>query len=159
CWIALLHGGGDDDPLILQIKEAQPSALEAHLTHSNYENHGQRVVEGQRLMQAASDLFLGWCREAGSGCHYYWRQLRDMKGSADINAQSLDSFLAYAQLCGITLARAHARSGDAAAISGYLGKGNEFAHALARFASAYADQNDQDHAALQHAISEGRVRA
>ena len=127
CWIALLDGGGDDDPLILQIKEADASVLEAHLQPSAYPNHGHRVVEGQRFMQAASDMFLGWSSDPAGGTHYYWRQLRDMKVSADINAQPLSTFLAYAELCGMTLARAHARSGDAAAISGYLGKGKTFA--------------------------------
>jgi uncharacterized protein (DUF2252 family) len=159
CWIALLDGGHDDDPLILQVKEADPSVLETHLQPSVYRNHGRRVVEGQRLMQAASDMFLGWSSDPSGGTNYYWRQLRDMKISADINGQPLSAFLAYAELCGMTLARAHARSGDAAAISGYLGKGNEFAHALARFATTYADQNDLDHAALQQAIKDGRVHA
>jgi hypothetical protein len=159
CWIALLDGGGDDDPLILQIKEADASVLEAHLKPSTYQHHGQRVVEGQLLMQAASDMFLGWSSDPPGGSDYYWRQLRDMKGSPDINGQPLNAFLAYAELCGVTLARAHARSGDAAAISGYLGKGSEFGHALARFAANYADQNDRDHAALQQAIDEGRVHA
>ena len=156
CWIALLDGGGADDPLILQVKEAEASVLEQHLQPSEYQEHGRRVVEGQRLMQAASDMFLGWSRDA-DGRDYYWRQLRDMKASADIDAQTLDAFLGYAQLCGVTLARAHARSGDAAAISGYLGKGNEFGKALARFAETYADQNERDHAALQQAITAGRV--
>ena len=159
CWIALLDGGGDDDPLILQVKEADASVLEAHLQPSTYLNHGHRVVEGQRLMQAASDMFLGWSSDPAGGTHYYWRQLRDMKLSADINAQPLSAFLAYAELCGITLARAHARSGDAAAISGYLGKGKTFADALARFATTYADQNDRDHAALHQAIKDGRIPA
>ena len=159
CWIALLDGGGDDDPLLLQVKEAEASALEAHLQPSVYENHGHRVVEGQRLMQAASDLFLGWTRDPAHGHDYYWRQLRDMKGSADIDRAPLDTFLNYAELCGMTLARAHARSGDAAAISGYLGNGETFASALARFAITYADQNERDHAALQQAIKDGRVPA
>jgi uncharacterized protein (DUF2252 family) len=159
CWIALLDGGGDDDPLLLQVKEAEASVLEAHLRRSVYNNHGRRVVEGQRLMQAASDLFLGWTRDPAGGHDYYWRQLHDMKASADIDGQPLTTFLSYAELCGITLARAHARSGDAAAISGYLGKGNEFAKALARFATAYANQNDRDHAALQQAIKDGRIPA
>jgi uncharacterized protein (DUF2252 family) len=159
CWIALLDGGGDDDPLILQVKESEASVLEPHLQPSPYENHGRRVVEGQRLMQAASDLFLGWTRDPAGGHDYYWRQLRDMKASADVDGQPLNAFLFYAELCGVTLARAHARSGDAAAISGYLGKGNVFAKALGRFAAAYADQNDHDHAALQQAIKEGRVPA
>jgi uncharacterized protein (DUF2252 family) len=159
CWIALLDGGGHNDPLILQVKEAEASVLEAHLQPSAYENHARRVVEGQRLMQAASDLFLGWTRDPAGGHDYYWRQLRDMKVSADIAGQPLNSFLSYAELCGVTLARAHARSGDAAAISGYLGNGNEFAKALARFATTYADQNDRDHAALQLAIKDRRVPA
>jgi uncharacterized protein (DUF2252 family) len=159
CWIALLDGGGDDDPLILQVKEAEASVLEGHLEPSSYENRGRRVVEGQWLMQAASDLFLGWTRDPARGHDYYWRQLRDMKASADIDAQPLTTFLSYADLCGLTLARAHARSGDAAAISGYLGKGNEFAQALGRFANSYADQNDRDHAALRQAIKDGRVSA
>ena len=108
-------------------------------------------------MQAASDVFLGWTRDPAGDRDYYWRQLRDMKASADVDAQPLNTFLGYAQLCGVTLARAHARSGDAAAISGYLGKGNEFGQALARFATTYADQNERDHAALQQAIKDGRV--
>jgi uncharacterized protein (DUF2252 family) len=159
CWIALLDGGGHDDPLILQVKQAEQSVLEPHLQPSAYENCGRRVVEGQRLMQAASDLFLGWTRDPDTGHDYYWRQLRDMKASADVDGQPVPTFFAYAELCGVTLARAHARSGDAAAISGYLGKGNEFSKALARFALAYADQNDRDHAALQQAITDGRVPA
>jgi uncharacterized protein (DUF2252 family) len=159
CWIALLEGGGDDDPLLLQVKQAEASVLEAHLETSEYDNCGRRVVEGQRLMQAASDLFLGWSRDPDGGPDYYWRQLRDMKISADVNALPLNSFLAYADLCGVTLARAHARSGDAAAISGYLGKGNELAHGLARFGAAYARQTDLDHAALLAAIDDGRVPA
>ena len=115
CWIALLNGGSeDDDPLILQVKEADASILEAHLQPSDYRNHGRRVVEGQLLLQAASDMFLGWSSDPVGGTNYYWRQLRDMKASADINAQPLRAFLAYAELCGMTLARAHARSGDAA---------------------------------------------
>jgi len=133
--------------------------LERHLGASTYDNHGRRAVEGQRLMQAASDLFLGWSRDESSGDDYYWRQLRDMKSSADVDGQPLNTFLGYAQVCAIALARAHARSGDAAAIAGYLGKGNEFGKALARFALAYAKQNEQDHAALQQAIADGRVDA
>jgi uncharacterized protein (DUF2252 family) len=159
CWIALLEGGGDDDPIILQIKEAQASVLEPHVGRSTYKNHARRVVEGQRLMQAASDLFLGWTHDDTSGVDYYWRNLRDMKVSADVNAQPTDTFLAYAELCGATLARAHARSGDAAAISGYLGKGDVFGKALGRFAISYADQNARDHAALVQAVKDGRVPA
>jgi uncharacterized protein (DUF2252 family) len=159
CWIALLDGGGDDDPLILQVKEAGASVLEPHLQPSAYDNHGRRVVEGQRLMQAASDLFLGWSRDEETDRDYYWRQLRDLKSSADVAGQPVATFFAYAELCAVTLARAHARSGDAAAISGYLGKGSDFAHALARFSLAYADQNERDHAALRQAIDEHRLEA
>jgi uncharacterized protein (DUF2252 family) len=159
CWIALLEGGGADDPLILQIKEAEASVLEPHLGRSGYDNHARRVVEGQRLMQAASDLFLGWTHDETSGADYYWRNLRDMKVSADVNALPTNSFLNYAELCGGTLARAHARSGDAAAISGYLGKGDVFGKALGRFATSYADQNALDHEALVQAIKDGRVTA
>jgi uncharacterized protein (DUF2252 family) len=159
CWIALLEGGAGDDPLILQVKEAQRSVLEPFVGQSAYPHHGQRVVEGQRLMQAASDLFLGWSQDDVEGIHYYWRQLRDMKGSADIASQTLETFVAYAGLCGTTLARAHARSGDAAAISGYIGGGDDLGKAFARFAIAYADQNEQDHAALVDAIASGRLPA
>src|SRR3989440_10131308 len=159
CWIALLEGGGDDDPIILQIKEAQASVLEPHLRRSAYKNHARRVVEGQRLMQAASDLFLGWTHDETSGVDYYWRNLRDMKVSADVNAQPTNTFLAYAELCGATLARAHARSGDAAAISGYLGKGDVFGKALGRFAISYAVFCLQKKAALVQAIKDGLVPA
>jgi uncharacterized protein (DUF2252 family) len=157
CWIALLEGGAADDPLLLQIKEAEASVLEPHLRRSPYRNHARRVVEGQRLMQAASDLFLGWTHDDTSDVDYYWRNLRDMKASADINGQPTNTFLAYADLCGVTLARAHARSGDAAVISGYLGKGGAFGKALGNFAVVYADQNARDHAALVKAIQDGRL--
>jgi thiamine monophosphate kinase len=110
-------------------------------------------------MQAASDLFLGWTHDETSGVDYYWRNLRDMKASADVNAQPTNTFMAYGELCGATLARAHARSGDAAAISGYLGKGNAFGRALGRFAISYADQNARDHAALVQAIKDGKLPA
>jgi uncharacterized protein (DUF2252 family) len=159
CWIALLEGGAADDPLLLQIKEAEASVLEPYLGRPAYRNHARRVVEGQRLMQAASDVFLGWTHDETSNVDYYWRNLRDMKVSADINTQPTNTFLAYAGLCGLTLARAHARSGDAAAISGYLGKGDVFGKALGRFAVAYADQNARDHAALVEAIKDGQVPA
>ncbi|HEV3134654.1 MAG TPA: DUF2252 domain-containing protein [Acidimicrobiia bacterium] len=159
CWIALLEGGGHDDPLILQIKEAQESVLEPHLGRSAYDNHARRAVEGQRFMQAASDMFLGWTHDDTSGVDYYWRNLRDMKVSANVNALTTNAFLSYAELCGGTLARAHARSGDAAGISGYLGKGDAFGKALGRFATTYADQNALDHEALVQAIKDGRVPA
>jgi uncharacterized protein (DUF2252 family) len=159
CWIALLEGGGADDPLMLQIKEAQPSVLEPHLGESTYDNHARRVVEGQRLMQAASDLFLGWTHDDASSVDYYWRNLRDMKASANVNALPTSTFLNYAELCGGALARAHARSGDAAVISGYLGKGDVFGTALGRFATAYADQNARDHEVFVRAIADGKVEA
>jgi uncharacterized protein (DUF2252 family) len=159
CWIALLEGGGHDDPLILQIKEAQASVLEPYLGRSAYDNHARRAVEGQRFMQAASDMFLGWTHDETSDVDYYWRNLRDMKVSANINALGTNPFLSYAELCGGTLARAHARSGDAAGISGYLGKGDAFGKALGRFATTYADQNALDHEALVQAIKDGRVPA
>jgi uncharacterized protein (DUF2252 family) len=159
CWIALLEGGGHDDPLMLQIKEAQASVLEPHLGRSAYDNHARRAVEGQRFMQAASDMFLGWTHDETSGVDYYWRNLRDMKVSANINSLGGNAFLSYAELCGGTLARAHARSGDAAGISGYLGKGDVFGKALGRFATTYADQNARDHEALVQAIKDGRVPA
>ena len=159
CWIALLEGGAGDDPLMLQVKEAQASVLEAHLPDSVYDNHARRVVEGQRLVQAASDIFLGWTHDDVSGVDYYWRQLRDMKGSANVDGQPVETFVGYAELCGVTLARAHARSGDSAAIAGYLGKGDDFGKALGRFAVTYADQNERDHAALVQAIADGALPA
>jgi hypothetical protein len=133
--------------------------LEPHLGPSAYDNHARRVVEGQRLMQAASDLFLGWTHDQTAGVDYYWRNLRDMKVSVDVNALPTNTFLNYAELCGGTLARAHARSGDAVAISGYLGKGDVFGKAMGRFATSYADQNALDHAALVEAIEDGRLPA
>jgi hypothetical protein len=110
-------------------------------------------------MQAATDIFLGWTHDGSTDIDYYWRQLRDMKGSADVDAQPVDAFVGYAELCGVTLARAHARSGDSAAISGYLGKGDDFGKALGRFAITCADQNERDHAALVEAIADGAIPA
>lgn len=159
CWIVLLDGSGDDDSLILQVKEAQASVLEPWLEPTPYDNHGRRVVEGQRLTQAASDLFLGWTRAARSGVDYYWRQLRDMKLSADLAGMGTPDFGAYAVLCGATMARAHARSGDVYAILGYIGTGDVLGAALARFAQSYADQNELDHAALVQAVTDGVVPA
>jgi uncharacterized protein (DUF2252 family) len=150
--------GADDDPLFLQVKEARPSVLEPFASASRYENRGQRVVEGQRLMQAASDLFLGWTHGAG-GRHFYVRRLRDVKLKPSVELMKPRSLEAYAVLCGWALARAHARSGDAAAIAGYIGKSQTFDAALARFALTYADQNDADHAALVAAVRDGRIEA
>ncbi|CAB4622798.1 unannotated protein [freshwater metagenome] len=151
CWVALLVGREDGDPLFLQIKEAEPSVLERHLGASRYPTQGQRVVEGQRLMQATSDIFLGWVRAPGLDDRqhdYYFRQLWDAKASADVETMSPDHLRIYAKLCAYTLARGHARSGDSIAISAYLGGGKAFAAAMTRFADAYADQNEADHEAF-----------
>ena len=161
-WIVLMLGNDDGDPLLLQAKEAEASVLEPFLGKSRYANHGQRVVEGQRLMQSASDVLLGWIKSSGLdgvSRDYYVRQLWDGKGSAVIEAMRPSTMASYARLCGWTLARAHARSGDAVAIAGYLGSGDRFDRALARFAESYADQNERDYAALQAAVESGRVKA
>ncbi len=157
CYIALLFSE-DNHPLILQVKEACPSVLEPYTAKSQYENQGQRVVTGQRLMQSSSDIFLGWTRGRG-GNNFYLRQLRDMKFSLPIEGVSAVQLQRYAEFCGWTLARAHAKSGDAATISGYLGKGDQFDLALGEFAIAYADQTERDHAALVDAVKTGRVEA
>jgi uncharacterized protein (DUF2252 family) len=161
-WVALFTGAGDDDPLFLQAKEAQASVLEPHLGSSRFNNHGRRVVEGQRLMQAAGDIFLGWCPAVGVDGrerHYYLRQLWDWKRSAEVESMTPKAMEIYARMCGWTLARAHARSGDRIAIAAYLGAGDVFDHALADFAERYADQTERDHAALVEAIGSGRVEA
>ncbi|OPF20058.1 hypothetical protein B1L04_00880 [Microcystis aeruginosa KW] len=157
CYIALLFSE-DNHPLILQVKEACPSVLEPYTAKSQYENQGQRVVTGQRLMQSSSDIFLGWTR-GRRGNNFYLRQLRDMKFSLPIEGVSAVQLQRYAEFCGWTLARAHAKSGDAATISGYLGKGDQFDLALGEFAIAYADQTERDHAALVDAVKTGRVEA
>lgn len=157
CFIVLLVGANNDDPLFLQIKEACPSVLESYLPRSPYRNHGRRVVHGQHLMQAASDIFLGWGKTEVA--HFYVRQLRDMKGSSSITGMSPQKLESYAALCAWALARAHARTGDAPAIFGYLGSGKVFDQALVRFASAYADQNERDHEALVNAVKSGRIEA
>ena len=146
CYVALLLGNGPDDPLFLQIKQAQASVYERYLGRSAYANHGQRVVIGQRLMQASSGIFLGWTRLRSFD--FYIRQLRDMKLSVDISTLSEGGFNEYAKFCGWALARAHARSGDSAMISGYLGQKDVFDQAIATFAEHYADQAERDHAAL-----------
>jgi uncharacterized protein (DUF2252 family) len=157
CYVALLLGSHDEDPLFLQIKEARRSVLEQALGRAHYANHGERVVTGQRIMQAASDLFLGWGR-VGRG-HYYVRQLRDMKCSVDLDDLDSGELTDYASLCAWAVAGGHARAGDAAAISGYLGKGDGFDEAIATFACAYADQTERDHATLVAAVKSGRIRA
>jgi uncharacterized protein (DUF2252 family) len=157
-FVVLLEGRDRDDPMFLQVKEAGASVLERHVPPSTYEHHGHRVVSGQRLMQAASDIFLGWFRGTG-GRDFYWRQLKDMKGSAKVEDMSPDELVLYADLCGWVLARAHARSGDRVRISGYLGKSERFDEAIADFAQAYADQTERDHASLCAAIKSGRLSA
>ena len=159
-WIVLMLGRDDADPLFLQLKEAQASVLEPFLGKSAFAKHGQRVVEGQRLTQAASDIMLGWIRVPtgdGEALDFYMRQLWDGKGSAVVEVMNPTGMKVYAELCGWTLAKAHARSGDAIAIGSYLGGGDSFDRALAEFAEAYADQNAQDYDALAAAGASGRV--
>jgi uncharacterized protein (DUF2252 family) len=157
-YVVLLEGRDENDPLFLQVKEAGTSVLENYVKSNTYEHHGHRVVAGQRLMQAASDIFLGWFRGTG-GRDFYWRQLKDMKGSANVEGMSPDELVLYGGLCGWTLARAHARSGDRVEIAGYLGKSERFDRAIADFARAYADQTERDHAALCAAVKSGRLPA
>ena len=161
-WILLMLGRDDQDPLFLQAKEAQESVLERFVGKSKHTNHGQRVVAGQRLMQAASDIFLGWQRVPGFDGQvrdYYIRQLRDWKGSAEVDTMASSVMALYSRICGATLARAHARSGDRIAIAAYLGKGDAFDLAIADFSSAYADQNERDYQAMVDAVSSGRLVA
>jgi len=160
-FVLLMLGRDDSDPLFLQVKQAETSVLEPFLGRSRYASHGQRVVEGQRLMLAASDIFLGWIRMTGvDGLKrdFYVRQLWDGKGSAEVEAMDAKQLAFYAGLCSWTLARAHARSGDPIAIASYLGTGPTFDRALATFAEAYADQNEADYAALKAAADSGRVQ-
>jgi uncharacterized protein (DUF2252 family) len=159
-WIILLLGRDDRDPLFLQAKEAQASVLEPYVGKSRYANAGQRVVEGQRLMQAASDIFLGWERTEGlDGVRrdFYLRQLRDWKGSWPPEGMTVEAMTVYGRICARALARAHARSGDRIAIAAYLGKGDQFDRAIATFAERYADQNERDYEALQSAAKQKRV--
>ena len=161
-WIALMDGGDGVDPLFLQAKEAQPSVLVKYAGRSQYSNQGERVVAGQHLMQAQSDIFLGWTRIAapdGADRDFYVRQLRDWKFSAPIEMMLPSGMAVYAWLCGWTLARAHARSGDRIALAAYLGGSDRFDQAIADFAESYADQNEDDFAALQLAVQEGRAEA
>jgi len=157
CAVALMMAA-EDDPLFLQIKEAGPSVLETLVGKSTYPHHGERVVVGQHLMQAASDLFLGWT-QGRAGRNFYVRQLRDMKIKPPVELFSPSALSDYATLCGWTLARAHARSGDPAMMAGYMGKSDIFDKAVAVFSKAYADQAEQDHAVFEKAIREGRVEA
>jgi len=158
-FIVLLQGRDQGDPLFLQIKEATASVLEAHLPHSRYRQHGQRVVEGQRMMQAASDIYLGWTKGLDVNRHFYWRQLRDMKGSALVEAMIPVGLTYYARICGWTLARAHARSGDPVAIAAYLGGSDAFDTSITDFSQRYADQNEKDYQQFAGAVASGRLEA
>jgi uncharacterized protein (DUF2252 family) len=157
CYVMLMFSE-ENHPLILQVKEARRSVLEPYTQASVYDNQGQRVVMGQRLMQSSSDIFLGWVR-GRLGYDFFLRQLRDMKFSVPIEGINAAQLTRYAGYCGWTLARAHAKSGDAATISGYLGKGEQFDSAMGDFAVAYADQTERDHAALVEAVKQGRITA
>jgi uncharacterized protein (DUF2252 family) len=163
CWVLLMLGRDQGDPLFLQIKEAGPSVLEPLLGESAFAQPGRRIVEGQRLTQAASDIFLGWIRSDeeldGGSRNFYVRQLWDWKGSVDLETILPAGLAGYAQACGWTLGRAHARSGDRIAIAAYLGKGDHFDRAVADFAAAYADLNQRDHQALMDAVADGRIAA
>ena len=156
CAVILLMAA-ENDPLFLQLKEARASVLEAYAGKSAYSNHGQRVVMGHRLMQSASDIFLGWT-EGREGRQFYIRQLRDAKIKPMVDTFSASDLAVYAQWCGYSLARSHARSGDAAVISGYLGESDIFDKAIADFSVAYADQTERDHAALKKAAQKGRLK-
>jgi uncharacterized protein (DUF2252 family) len=161
-WILLLTTGVEAEALLLQAKQAQASVLAEYAGASGYTNQGERVVAGQRLMQATSDIFLGWLHVRANGdreVDYYVRQLRDWKVSAPIEQMQPRGLVLYARLCGWTLARAHARCGDRMAISAYLGKSAKFDNAIADFAETYADQNEKDHASLAAAVAAGRVAA
>ncbi len=154
----LLSGGGEDDPLFLQVKQAEASVLERFLAPSPYPTHGQRVVAGQRSLQATSDVMLGWL-VGPMGRHHYVRQLQDLKGSAVVEAMTADDLSNWGELCGWALARGHARSGEPSAIAAYLGSDDEFEEAIGTFAATYADQTEKDHAALLAAIKSGRIVA
>jgi uncharacterized protein (DUF2252 family) len=158
-FVVLLRGRDEGDPLFLQVKEATSSVLEAHLPRTEFATAGERVVQGQRLMQAASDIFLGWSGGIEPDRFYYWRQLRDMKGSVAVDAMIPTGMDYYAEVCGWSLARAHARSGDAVAIAAYLGTDKRFEKATADFAEAYAEQNEQDYRRFVEAIDSGRIQA
>ena len=157
-FIVLLQGRDAEDPLFLQIKEATASVLEYHLPKAASRTHGERVVQGQRLMQAASDIFLGWTKGVDADRHYYWRQLRDMKGSALVETMSPAGMGVYAGFCGWTLARAHARSGDPVAIAAYLGDDGAFDEAMTDFSLRYAEQNEQDYEQFVKAVRAGRLQ-
>jgi uncharacterized protein (DUF2252 family) len=158
-FIVLLQGRDAQDPLFLQIKEATASALEGYLPRSRYRQHGERVVQGQRMMQATSDIFLGWTKGLDVRRHFYWRQLRDMKGSALVELMAPVTLMYYGQMCGWTLARAHARSGDPVAVAEYLGGDDAFDQSIIDFCERYADQNERDYEEFVKAIRSGRLEA
>ena len=161
-WVVLLLGRDDSDPLLMQVKEAEPSVLERYLGACGYANAGERVVQGERLMQASSDILLGWLRCVGPDGHegdYYVRQLRDWKASVTPESMTPQLLADYGQSCAHVLARAHARTGDRVAIAGYLGSGDVADIAFTRFAEAYARQNERDYAALREAVASGRIAA
>jgi uncharacterized protein (DUF2252 family) len=158
-FIVLLQGRDEGDPLFLQVKEASASVLEDYLPPSRFKQHGERVVQGQRLMQAASDIYLGWTKGVQADRYFYWRQLRDMKGSAVVEEMSPKGLLLYARFCGWTLARAHARSGDPVAIATYLGDDGTFDRSITDFSKRYSDQNERDYQAFLDAVRSGRLEA
>ena len=158
-FIVLLQGRDEHDPLFLQVKEATASVLEDHLPKSRFSEPGERVVQGQRMMQAASDIYLGWTKGVQENRHHYWRQLRDMKGSALVELMSPVVLGFYAGICGWTLARAHARSGDAVALAAYLGKSDKFDRSITDFCVRYADQNEKDYQSFSDAIRTGQLEA
>ncbi len=158
-FIVLLQGRDAQDPLFLQIKEATASVLEPYLGKSRYRQHGERVVQGQRMMQAASDIYLGWTKGLDVRRHFYWRQLRDMKGSVEVEALAPVGLTFYARTCGWTLARAHARSGDPIAIAEYLGASDAFDKSITDFSERYANQNERDYEEFVNAVKSGRLEA
>ena len=158
-FIVLLEGRDAQDPLFLQIKEATASVLEPYLGRSRYKQHGERVVQGQRMMQAASDIYLGWTKGLDVRRHFYWRQLRDMKGSVEVEAMAPVGLTFYARTCGWTLARAHARSGDAVAMAAYLGDSDAFDKSITDFSERYADQNERDYQEFVNAVKSGHLKA
>jgi uncharacterized protein (DUF2252 family) len=158
-FIVLLQGRDAQDPLFLQIKEATASVLEPYVRRSRYRQHGERVVQGQRMMQAASDIYLGWTKGLDVRRHFYWRQLRDMKGSVDVEAMIPLGLTYYARICGWTLARAHARSGDPVAMAEYLGESDAFDTSITGFSERYADQNERDYQQFVNAVRSGRLDA
>jgi uncharacterized protein (DUF2252 family) len=158
-YVVLLQGRDARDPLFLQIKEATASVLEAHLRKSRYRQHGERVVQGQLMMQAASDIYLGWTKGLDPRRHSYWRQLRDMKGSVDVEAMIPLGLTYYARTCGWALARAHARSGDPVATAAYLGDTDAFDASITDFSERYADQNERDYTEFVNAIKSGWLEA